>query len=246
VRRQVIKRIHRRISELGLSGIRDYEDYLKDRNEEWKTLDSLCYITISRFYRDKKTFDLIGSEVLPLLANEALKNNQKEIRCCSCGCCSGEEPYTLQIIWKLNIDAEFREKLHLNITAIDRIKYLLERAEKGYYTESSIKLLSTHMVEQAFDKIEGDFHIKNDFKTGIQFKQQDIRNEMPEGTFDLILCRNLVFTYFEYDLQRDILDKMLKKLNHPGFLIIGSHENLPDSIEQLHTFKNCKNIYSKT
>ena len=50
---------------------------------------------------------------------------------------------------------------------------------------------------------------------------------MPEGPFDLILCRNLVFTYFDEAAQRDALRRLLERLCPGGALVIGSHETLP-------------------
>lgn len=39
----------------------------------------------------------------------------------------------------------------------------------------------------------------------MKHREQDIRLAEPEGAFDLILCRNLAFTYFEPGLQKEIL-----------------------------------------
>jgi chemotaxis protein methyltransferase CheR len=50
---------------------------------------------------------------------------------------------------------------------------------------------------------------------------------MPNGLFDLILCRNLVFTYFDEALQRRILGQLRERLRPGGFLVLGSHEALP-------------------
>jgi chemotaxis protein methyltransferase CheR len=50
---------------------------------------------------------------------------------------------------------------------------------------------------------------------------------MPDGPFDLILCRNLVFTYFDEALQRRLLGEMTERLLPRGFLVLGAHETLP-------------------
>jgi chemotaxis protein methyltransferase CheR len=62
--------------------------------------------------------------------------------------------------------------------------------------------------------------------------------------FNLILCRNLVFTYFSEDLQRVVLAKINEHLREGGFLITGSQEMLPEGIDQLVRYK-IKGIYQK-
>ena len=71
MRRQVCKRIARRIKELGLADLAAYRERLECAPEEWPELDALCRITISRFYRDRAVFDHLGDAVLPALAAAA-------------------------------------------------------------------------------------------------------------------------------------------------------------------------------
>ncbi|MEN8251684.1 MAG: CheR family methyltransferase, partial [Bacteroidota bacterium] len=85
--------------ELGLTGIESYRNYLGENSDEWIILDKLCRITISRFYRDRLVFDYVGTEVLPVLVNDALKRKNTPIRVWSAGCASGEEPYTMALLW---------------------------------------------------------------------------------------------------------------------------------------------------
>jgi len=71
VRKQVCKRIRRRIAALELSGIAAYRQWLEDHPGEWEVLDGMCRITISRFYRDRGVFDALAGEILPGLARRA-------------------------------------------------------------------------------------------------------------------------------------------------------------------------------
>lgn len=227
VRKQVCKRLNRRMKELNLLSLSAYRDHLLNRGEEWRVLDSLCKITISRFYRDRGIFDAIRSRILPALAGDALEKREGEVRCWSAGCCSGEEAYTLQILWRMWKSPSFRSGLSLKVVATDADPALLERAGRGSFPESSLRDLPKEWIQQAFIR-EGKFYrIEKAFKENIEFLKQDIRVEFPEGFFHLILCRNFVFTYFEETLQREILERILGKLNPNGVLIIGSHESLP-------------------
>jgi len=69
--------------------------------------------------------------------------------------------------------------------------------------------------------------VKSQFRTGIQFRVQDIRVDFPNGPYHLIFCRNLVFTYFSEELQQQLLEKMIATLRPGGVLVVGKHEGLP-------------------
>ena len=66
-------------------------------------LDSLTPITISRLYRDHGTFDFLAREVLLALATQPREGGRSTLEVWSAGCASGEEPYTLVIIWELEL-----------------------------------------------------------------------------------------------------------------------------------------------
>jgi len=243
VRKQVCKRIHRRIGELELTGIHSYRQYLEHYKKEEKVLDSLFNITISRFYRDRVIFERLENEILPSLAEKAIRNRQKQIRCWSAGCCSGEEPYTLSILWKLQVLPRAEKDISLQITATDRDPSLIERAGKGMYPQGSLKDMLPEWKVRAFEKRENNFHLKEPFRHDVQFMKQDIRYDVPDGEFELILCRNLVFTYFQEDLQRETFDRMMTKLKPGGYFITGIHESIPEGQNVLIPFGKC--IYKK-
>jgi len=50
---------------------------------------------------------------------------------------------------------------------------------------------------------------------------------MPPGVFDLILCRNLAFTYFDEQGQSNALRRLLEHLRPNGALVLGRRESLP-------------------
>jgi chemotaxis protein methyltransferase CheR len=212
---------------------------------EWRALDQLCRITISRFYRDRGVFDAIRTQVLPGLAQGAIKSCEDEIRCWSAGCGSGEEPYTLEIIWKLAVLPPPGRDIRLRIVATDTDRALLERARKGLYPQSSLKDLPEEMRGRAFVRSGDSYAIGDAFGEDIEFVRQDVREQVPEGAFHLILCRNLVFTYFGEGMQREVLGRLAKKLLPGGFFITGIHEKLPDGFAGLVPCCGAPGIFQK-
>ncbi len=187
VHNQVCKRIYRRMDDLGLESYEAYREYLEAREEEWEELDKRCIITISRFYRDWAVFDELKDHLLPELAGQDRSGN-RPLRCWSAGCASGEEPYTLSLIFNFALQASFPD-LEWEITATDLDEHMLHRARRACYTESSFKNLPEEWVEEAFEQENATYCLRKRFKQGVEFVQQDIREEQPEGPFDLILCR---------------------------------------------------------
>jgi chemotaxis protein methyltransferase CheR len=245
VRGQVCKRIGRRVRSLGLADSSEYRRYLETHPDEWTALDSLCRITISRFYRDRRVFDLLREAILPSLAREALSSGRESVLCWSAGCCSGEEPYTLKIVWEECAARTLPNRPELQITATDTDAQLLERAIKGIYRPSSLKDLPPELRERSFEHREDSYRINDRLTTGIEFAVQDIRDQLPKGAFDLIFCRNLVFTYFDDALQRDLSDRITARLSANGHLIIGSHERLPEERSDLIVHERSRCIYRK-
>jgi len=226
VRMQVCKRLSRRLRELDLRSLDQYRARLDTHPGEWDVLDGLCRITISRFYRDRGVFDTIRGRILPTLARRALLRDDPVIRCWSAGCASGEEPYSLSLAWHLEVAADV-PGADLRIVATDVDPHLLERARQATYPPGALKELPEEWLAVAFERADGELHLRAEYRDPVELLQQDIRLEMPPGPFDLLLCRNLVFTYFDLSLQAELLPRILGRLRPRGFLVLGGHEALP-------------------
>jgi chemotaxis protein methyltransferase CheR len=227
VRRQVCRRIARRLRELGVPDTAAYRDFLEHNPDEWQFLDGACRITISRFYRDRGVFDALGANVLPAIARAARARGERELACLSVGCASGEEAYSLKILWELGCDDE-REALALRITGMDSHPVMLERARRGCFHPGSLRDLPESWRGRAFERGNGEACLRAEFRGGIDFVQGDVRRALPTGPFDLILCRNLAFTYFVDALQHDILMRLHAHMRECAALVVGIHESLPE------------------
>jgi chemotaxis protein methyltransferase CheR len=243
VRRQVCKRLGRRLEKLQLADLKGYQIYLADNPQEWHILDAICRITISRFYRDRGCLDTLQAQVLPGLIKEIQQQGRATISCWCIGAASGEEPYTISLIWSLSGLARYGFKCKILATEVDH--NMINRAVAGCYPASSIRELPPEIKKQAFTFKDELFCLKEKFKQKVEFRQQDIRKEMPDKNFDLILCRNLVFTYFIRDLQKEITPKILFRLIPGGVLVIGGHEELPGPFPDLVPWSGGPKIYRK-
>jgi chemotaxis protein methyltransferase CheR len=228
---QVCKRLKRRMKQLGLEGFDAYRERLAADPDEWAFLDGMCHITVSRFFRDSRIFEAVSQRVLPKIAARAARE-QREACFWSAGCASGEEPYTLKIVWDLAVASSF-PGVRCLIVATDVDDVMLGRARKGCYAKGSLRELPETFVTEGFDRVDNLFCVRPRYRKEISFLLQDLRSEAPTGPFDLILCRNVAFTYFEAPLQREVLHRLVERLTVPGYLVIGAGERLPEGLAGL-------------
>lgn len=248
VRAQVCKRLQRRINELTLDDIVAYRDYLAAHNAEWQVLDALCRVSISRFYRDKQMFVFLEQVVLPELAQRALARGAEYLHVWCVGAGSGEEPYTLAILWQLQLQHRFPD-LRLRIVATDADPNMLQRSKVACYDYSSIKNLPQGWRQKAFVQSDLQYCLKPEYQTAVEFSQHDIREEfagiVSDAAFDLMLCRNLVFTYFDEPLQQQTLVRLMRVLRVGGALVIGIHETLPQIPVGIRQWSDRLRIFEK-
>lgn len=242
VRRQVAKRIRQRLQFLNIPSLTDYRSYLEAHPEEWAALDSCCWIPISRFYRDKSVFLFLEREVLPSLAQTAQARGERTLRCWSVGCAAGEEPYSLSLLWKLRVQEQF-PTLQLSILASDIDDKAVARALRACFSHSSLKDLPDRWRREAFDLSAEGFQIKPEYREPVSFLVQDVRKEMPDERFHLILCRYLAFTYFDEQLQENTLRVLTERLLPGGALTIGRGETLPSEQSALIAWSEKEGVY---
>ncbi|MEM8961488.1 MAG: CheR family methyltransferase [Acidobacteriota bacterium] len=219
VRRQVCRRIRRRYAALGLADLAAYRRYLETDPDELAHLDACFRVTLSRFYRDRRIFERLGDEILPGLAR-----NRDRLRVWSAGCASGEEPYSVALVWRQRVRMP---EVELEILATDADAHMLERAARAVYSEGTLRELPQSWRETAFRERADELELLPAWRELVEFRQQDLRTEMPAGPFDLVLCRNLAFMYFDQDRQLDVLRRLATRIRSGGWLVIGNHESLP-------------------
>lgn len=201
LRRQVCRRIVARASELGL-GSAEYRERLERDPGELARLDELCFVTISRFYRDAATFDALARHLREL----------DSPRVWSAGCASGEEPYTVAMLSE-----------RVEVVATDRDEAVLARAAVGRYGSSSLRELPPELRALGFD---GDT-VRPAVRARVRFERADVRAFEPGTPLHVVLCRNVVFTYFDEATQLAFASRVAARLEPNGLLVVGKGESVP-------------------
>lgn len=234
VRRQVCRRIAERARELGLDAA-SYHARLQQDPEELRVFDGLCYVTISRFYRDRSVYEALRRDLLPSVAEGARRRGDAALRIWSAGCASGEEPHSLALLWHAEIAQRFAP-LPLQIIATDRDEAVLTRARRGEYEAGSFRELPAELRDVAFEPAPGGVlhRVRDVYRRDIVFEANDVRRFAPDAPLHLVMCRNLVFTYLDEATQRAFLARITACLVPGGLLVVGSHETVPQGFLTPH------------
>lgn len=216
-------------------GVADYVQYAavldSDRDEYERLLDALT-INVSKFFRNRETWEAIDRDVLPrLLANGEV------LRCWSAGCASGEEPYTLAmlVLERAGTDRAHKSPARIDATDLDRVS--LARAREGIFSAATLDEAPTALVQRYF--VASDhFQVVPAVRSLVEFRQHDIlRDPPPQPPYDLILCRNVVI-YFDRVSQDHIFGRFIDALRPGGVLILGKVEILFGSARERLILEN--------
>ena len=219
----VKRKVERRITELGLSTFEDYLSKIRKDPEEKTCLSQILTVTITRFFRDREVYDALENFIIPTVVENM---GAGDFKIWSIGCANGEEPYSLSMLWKERFERNFSQT-HLTLLATDINENLLKRAREGRYKRSSFKEVPERILQRFF-RIENGFYILDrSIRENVEFKKHDIVHEEPFSGMDIILCRNLAFTYFSKECQMSVLKKIAASLKENGYLIVGKDEFLP-------------------
>lgn len=205
----------------------DYLNFLIKNPEGYDNLLDRITINVSEFFRNPETFSAVRRQVIPEIIKAKKEIGGPFIRVWSSGCATGEEPYSLAIMFS-EVLAELKDDIKVKIFATDIDKDALNRAKDGIYKENAFKELRTHQIAAYFEKNEqGLYAVKPEFKEMIKFMQHNMISDAPLQRMDLIFCRNVII-YFSKELQKLVYDNFYKALLPKGYLVAGKTESLMD------------------
>jgi chemotaxis protein methyltransferase CheR len=184
-------------------------------------------------------FGFLAAEVLPDLAASG------RVRAWSAGCASGEEAYTLSIMWELELAERF-PSAKFAVLASDVEEAMLGRARRGCYGAGSLRELPERWRMAAFTPCGGEVRLRARFRESVSIERHDVlRDSPPEGGFDLVLCRNLAFTYFDEAGQRVVAEHLSRALRPGGALVLGRHETLPAGRGEFEAWSDAAGVYRR-
>ena len=214
------RRINNRMNVLHITTGSEYANLLKNEPDEINSLYDSLSINVTQFYRNKHVWKTFSTNIIPKLLSSPKINDT--IRIWSAGCATGEEPYSIAIMFT---EALKNTNYKIKIVATDINSQLLQDAKKGEYSLDTLQNLDPNLIPKYFSKVgENTFQINNKIKDLISFHLADIVT-FPLSYLDVIFCRNLLI-YYSKDSQNLILKKFHQVIKENKYLVLGMDESM--------------------
>lgn len=199
-------------------GFYDFDSYYNALQQDKELLEEFVdriTINVSEFYRNPARWEVLEQKIIP----ELIKN-KKELHIWSAACSTGEEPFSLLMLFK----DQFPD-VKVSITATDIDEKILERAKEGVYKPQSLKDLPEDKKSKYFIFKDGLYYIDNSLKKQVTFRKHNLLNDAYPVNMDMIVCRN-VLIYFTDPAKATIYQAFSKSLRQEGMLFVGSTEQI--------------------
>ncbi|RSM79269.1 chemotaxis protein CheR [Amycolatopsis sp. WAC 01375] len=221
-RTSLARRIQKRMQTVKIAGYGEYRDFLETNADEFPELFNTILINVTSFLRDAEAWSYLRKTVVPELV--AKVGADEEIRIWSAGCSSGEEAYSLAIIFaeELGIEESTRR---VKIYGTDVDEEALREARTGLYPAKSLEHLPGELKKKYFEPTGNLFAFRRDLRRRVIFGRHDITRDAPISRVDLLACRNTLM-YFNVEAQAKIIERFHFALNEGGHLFLGKAEML--------------------
>ncbi|MGD2215836.1 MAG: protein-glutamate O-methyltransferase CheR [Gemmatimonadales bacterium] len=222
LRRRVAVRMRAR----GLTSIDDYSDLLDTDPAEYDSLLHVLTINVSKFFRNRETWDVIGNELLPGLLARC-----EPVLMWSAGSAAGEEAYSLAILAREWLAARGQGEVNcVRIIGTDIDEGSLELARLAEYSEVALSETPEEIRRRWF--VPGPVNrLKEPIRSMVEFRKLDILESRPGFEADLILCRNLLI-YLDRPAQRHLFQIFADVLRPGGYLVLGRVEMLAREVKE--------------
>ena len=216
------RRVRRRMSHVAIGDYAEYIDHLQVTPEEFNALFNTILINVTSFFRDPDAWDYLRTEIVPAILAE--RSPTDPVRIWSAGCASGEEAYSLGIVFAEAIGIErFRQQVKIYATDVD--EEALVQARQAIYPESALENVPADLGGKYFDRQGGNYTFRKDMRRSVIFGRNDLVQDAPISRIDLLVCRNTLM-YFTAETQSKILGRFHFAVAPRGVLFLGKAEML--------------------
>jgi two-component system CheB/CheR fusion protein len=221
-RASLSRRFRVRMAALGLETFADYQDLLAADPPEFDRLFDTLLINLTSFFRDPAEWKFLAERVLPPLL--AAKAPDARVRVWSAGCATGEEPYSVAMLFAeaLGLEACCQR---VKIYGTDRDEAALMKNRAATYSAREVAGVSPELLARYFTPQDGQYQFHRELRRTVVFGRHDVIHDIPISRIDLLLCRN-VMIYFNSDVQAAVMGQFYRALNPSGYLFLGKAETL--------------------
>ena len=237
----VKRRIERRLTLTNHLDMEAYTRMLASNPEELNALYRDLLVGVTRFFRDVEAFTRLQMEVIPSILAATPPN--EEIRVWVAGCATGEEAYSIAILFHEALESAGRP-INLRIFATDVHRHSLDVAAAGLYDVETVSEVGARRLEKFFTRDDHRFRVIKDLRSLVVFARHNVIVDAPFTRLDLITCRNLLI-YFQPLVQRKVLSLFHFGLRTGGILFLGPSETPGEVADEFDTIDSHWRVYRK-
>jgi two-component system CheB/CheR fusion protein len=219
-RATIMRRLARRMQLNHRTDLEQYLQYLRETPDEVQSLFDDLLITVTTFFRDPLAWEALRTRVVAPLVERADAGHP--IRVWVPGCATGEEAYTLAILFREEISRR-GQHCELVIFGTDVDQGALETAREGIYPHAIATDISEGRLARYFRSEGEHYRVAPEIRDSVVFAVHSVLRDPPFSKLHLISCRNLLI-YLDREPQRQIQSVFRYGLRDDGYLFIGISE----------------------
>ena len=240
----LFRRIERRKGVHQIDKINSYVRFLQENPKEVEILFKELLIGVTSFFRDTEVWEILQENVLPSLISEL--PNGYILRAWVPGCSTGEEAYSLAIVFKEVMEKIRNNKnLTLQIFATDLDVEAIEKARKGNFSKNIAADVSADRLNRFFSTETNGFRVKTIIREMVVFAPQNVIKDPPFTKIDILTCRNMLI-YMEPELQKKLISLFNYSLNPGGIIILGIAEAIGSQTEGFEDLDARLKVYKRS
>ncbi|NNC48110.1 MAG: protein-glutamate O-methyltransferase CheR [Sphingomonas sp.] len=191
------------------------------------------------FFRDRAPFDTIREQLLPDLREKRAAT--RRIRIWSAGCSSGQEPYSLAMMFA--DEPQRWAGWNIEIYASDISGSIIRKARTGRYSQFEVQRgLGIQQTIRWFEEDEDGWVVSDKLRQMVNFDTRNLLDDPPAGPFDLVLCRN-VLLYLNQERRSEAFDRIGSVIAPDGALVLGAGETVIGQTELFAADRNVRGLY---
>ena len=218
------RRIERRMSLHQIDRVGTYVRYLQENPQELDLLFKELLIGVTSFFRDPAAWEQLKGAILTGIL--AQRPAGQTLRAWVAGCSTGEEAYSLAVIFKEALDQlKLKEKYTLQIFATDLDRDAVDRARQGVFPANIAADVAPERLKRFFVEQENGYRVAKEIRDMVIFAPQNLIMDPPFTKLDILTCRNLLI-YLAPELQKKLMPLFHYSLNPDGILFLGNAESI--------------------
>ncbi len=235
------RRIVRRMALGKIEKPADYLYHLRENKNEQDALYNDMLISVTSFFRDPQSFNVLCSNLFPTLLRKKTAN--EGVRIWIAGCATGEEAYSMAMCLQEHLGNK-TAVTKIQIFATDISETAIAKARSGIYKPNELGGLSAQRIAQFMTKLDGSYQVNKEIRDMCVFAHHNLLKDPPFSKIDFISCRN-VLIYLEPVLQKHALNTFHYSLNDKGYLMLGKSETVGINTDIFTPYEFGEKLYLK-